>query len=218
MRQQQENKNGSLEVICGSMFSGKTEDLMRRLRRAEFAKKQVVTIKPRIDDRKSATCIVSHDGNERKAELFNHDDQLFESVLEICNKPDIDIVGIDEVQFFSQQLIPVIQLLVKNGKRVITAGLDLDFRGEPFATTSHLLSLADYVTKHKAICVVCGSNAHHTQRLINGLPARYEDPIIMIGAEEKYQARCRICFTINKVDNDIYASLPPKPELQACQN
>ncbi|MBL4587925.1 thymidine kinase [Candidatus Babeliales bacterium] len=200
------------------MFSGKTEDLMRRLRRAEFAKKQVITIKPRIDNRKSITCIVSHDGNEREAELFDHNDDLFDSLLEMCKKPEIDIIGIDEIQFFSQKLIPVIQSLVKAGKRVITAGLDLDFRGEPFPTTSHLLALADYVTKHKAVCIVCGSNAHHTQRLIDGAPARYEDPIIMVGSEEKYQARCRTCFTINKQDQNVYILLATKQEQPACQN
>lgn len=200
-------QKGSLEVICGSMFSGKTEDLMRRLKRAEFAQKKAVTIKPKIDNRKSLTCIVSHDGNEREAELFDHDLLFFDSMLEFCSENEVSIIGIDEIQFFSKAIIPIIEELIRQGKRVIVAGLDLDFKGEPFLTMSHLLALADYVTKHKAICVICGSDAHHTQRLINNLPAAYDDPIILVGAEELYQARCRNCFVINRPDQFLAASL-----------
>ncbi len=195
-------KKGSLEVICGSMFSGKTEDLMRRLRRAEFAQKKVVTIKPRIDNRKSITCIVSHDGNQREAALFDHDHTLFDSILTLCSDPEISVVGIDEVQFFSIAFItPLIQMVLE-GKRVITAGLDLDFKGEPFVSTALLLAHADYITKHKAICVICGADAHHTQRLIDGHPARYQDPVILVGAKELYQPRCRSCFVINKNETE----------------
>jgi thymidine kinase len=204
---------GSLEVICGSMFSGKTEDLMRRLRRAEFAQKKVVTIKPKIDNRKSVTCIVSHDGNEREAELFDHDFTLLDSMISFCSEPEISVIGIDEVQFFSKAIIPVIEYLVKQGKRVIVAGLDLDFRGEPFETTAYLLALADYVTKHKAICVICGADAHHTQRLINNAPAAYEDPIILVGAEELYQPRCRVCFLINRSELSDFVGQAQNREL-----
>ena len=193
----EDNQKGRFEVVCGSMFSGKTEELMRRLRRAEFAKQRVLTIKHHIDKRykQVPTCIVSHEGRERFAFVVADEAEGFEKVLELAHD-NIDVVGIDEVQFFSSPVIAVINTLIENGKRVIAAGLDLDFRGEPFGVMPQLLSLADDVTKLKAICVVCGKEAHHTQRLINGRPAAYDDPIILVGASEFYEARCRTCFKI----------------------
>ncbi|MBD3231094.1 thymidine kinase [Candidatus Dependentiae bacterium] len=188
---------GRLEVICGSMFSGKTEELMRRLRRAEFAKQNVLTIKHKIDIRKSKACIVSHQGNERLAFSIDNTTESLKKILELANK-NISVVGIDELNFFPEIIINVICNLINMGKRVICAGLDLDFRGEPFTQVSTLLSLADEVTKLKAICVKCGKDAHHTQRIVNGQPAKYADPIIQVGAEECYQARCRNCFQIDK--------------------
>ena len=190
-------KKGRLEVVCGSMFSGKTEELMRRLRRAEYAQQNVLTIKHKIDVRKSKTCIVSHEGKERLAFSIDNTAESVEKILELANK-NISVVGIDELNFFPEMIIEVICKLVEAGKRVICAGLDLDFRGEPFKQVSTVLSIADEVTKLKAICVECGKDAYHTQRIVNGKPAKYDDPIILVGAEECYQARCRDCFKIDK--------------------
>lgn len=190
-------KKGKLEVICGSMFSGKTEELMRRLKRAEFAKLNVLTIKHHIDNRKSQTSISSHNGSERIAFSIGNSSVAIDKVLELANR-NIDVIGIDEIQFFPNKIIDVICQLVDSGKRVICAGLDLDFRGEPFGVMPIVMAIADEVTKFKAICVICGKNAHHSQRIINGRPANYEDPIIMVGAQEAYEPRCRDCFVINR--------------------
>lgn len=190
---------GRLEVVCGSMFSGKTEELLRRLKRAEFAKQNVLTIKNSIDKRKNmcATSVVSHQGRERNAFIVGGSDDNIMKILELANS-NIDVVGIDEIQFFPIKIIDVICKLVENGKRVIVAGLDLDFKGEPFGIVPVLMAFADEVLKFKAICVVCGNDAHHTQRIINGQPAKYSDPIILVGAEECYEARCRNCFKIDQ--------------------
>ncbi len=192
-----QNKKGRLEVVCGSMFSGKTEELMRRLKRAEFAKQNVLTIKHRIDARKSQTSITSHSGQERMAFTIDNNAENIDKILELANR-NISVVGIDEVQFFPTQIIDIICKLVDAGKRVIAGGLDLDFRGEPFGVIPTLLSIADEVTKFKAICVICGKDAHFTQRIINNKPAKYDDPIIMVGASECYEARCRDCYQIDK--------------------
>jgi thymidine kinase len=189
---------GSLEVICGSMFSGKTEKLMRQLRRAEYAKKNVLTIKHHIDNRKSYTCISSHTNQKREAfSIGGSDATQLDKIIEL-SRQDVDVVGIDETHFFPNELIGVVCTLIDNGKQVIAAGLDLDFRGVPFDTTTTLMAFADQVTKLSAICLKCGENAFHTQRIINGKPAKYNDPIILVGAEECYEARCRNCFEINK--------------------
>jgi thymidine kinase len=190
---------GRLEVICGSMFSGKTEEFLRRLKRAEFAKQNVLTVKHSIDKRKnmSATSVVSHQGNQRTAVVIDGSDGGVEKILELSTQ-NIDVVGIDEIQFFPVQIIDVICKLIECGKRVVVAGLDLDFRGEPFGVVPVLLSIADEVVKLKAICVVCGKEAHHTQRIVNGNPAKYSDPIILVGAQECYEARCRDCFCIDQ--------------------
>ncbi len=191
---------GRLEVICGSMFSGKTEELLRRLKRAEFAKQNVLTIKHSIDKRKKmtdASNIYSHVGRERTAFVVSGSPEGLDKILEFADK-DVDVVGIDELHFFSEKIVEVIIKLIDNGKRVITAGLELNFRGEPFPLVATLMAVADEVVKFKAICVVCGKEAHYTQRIINGQPAKYSDPIILVGAEECYEARCRDCFKIDK--------------------
>ena len=190
---------GRLEVICGSMFSGKTEELMRRLRRAEYAKQRVLTIKHHIDKRynKAPTCIVSHEGKERFAFIINDTASGVDKILELAAN-NIDIVGIDEVHFFGAHMINVIEALIAQCKRVIVAGLDLDFRGEPFGIMPHLMAIADEVLKLKAICVCCGDEAQHTQRLVNGQPASYNDPIVLVGASDLYEARCRQCFKIRR--------------------
>jgi thymidine kinase len=199
---------GRLEVVCGSMFSGKTEELMRRLRRAEYAKQRVLTIKHHIDKRYNQvpTCIVSHEGRERFAFVVADGTSGFEKILELAQS-NVDVIGIDEVQFFSAPVLDIIIQLVNQGKRVIAAGLDLDFRGEPFGIMPTLLALADDVTKLKAICVVCGHDAHHTQRLINGRPATYDDPIILVGAAEFYEARCRNCFSMEKPSSQLHPAV-----------
>lgn len=196
---------GRLEVVCGSMFSGKTEELLRRLKRAEFAKQNVLTVKHSIDKRKKMTAITnicSHQGRERMAFIVGDTVESLEKILELANN-NIDVVGIDELHFFPEKLIDIILKLIENGKRVITAGLELNFRGEPFPAVATLMALADEVVKFKAICVVCGQEAHHTQRIVNGKPAKYSDPIILVGAEECYEARCRNCFEIDQLPSFV---------------
>lgn len=196
---EKKDPKGRLEVICGSMFSGKTEELLRRLKRAEYAKQNVLALKHHLDNRNinAQSHITSHQGGERFAFMIGNKAISPDKILELANR-NIDIVGIDEVQFFSHDIIDVICALLNNGKRVIAAGLDLDFRGEPFGVIPTLLAIADEVTKLKAICVVCGKEAHFTQRIINNTPAKYDDPIILIGASECYEARCRDCYIIDK--------------------
>ncbi len=191
------NTKGKLEVVCGSMFSGKTEELMRRLRRAEFAKQSVLTIKHKIDNRKSVATISSHNGLERVAFSINNSKENINKILELANK-NIQVIGIDEIQFFPIEIIDVIVKLIDAGKTVIVAGLDLDFKGEPFGIMPLIMAIADSVLKLKAICVICGKDAHHTQRIVNDVPAKYDDPIILVGAKECYEARCRSCFAIDK--------------------
>lgn len=195
-------KKGRLEVVCGSMFSGKTEELMRRLKRAEYARQNVLALKHAIDKRKHDAFIVSHNGHEYKAIPIEHASESIQAIRDLAHN-EIQVVGIDEIQFFPSQAMEVIVDLIEAGKRVIVAGLDLDFRGEPFGIMPQLLSLADEVIKFKAICVVCAQDAQHTQRIVNGEPAKYTDPIVMVGASECYEARCRDCFVIDKPFNSI---------------
>jgi len=196
---------GRLEIVTGSMFSGKTEELMHRLRRAEYAKKKVITIKHDIDNRKSYSCIVSHDGAQREAFPIGSCEEGVKRLIKLI-EPDVDVIGIDEIQFFPDQTVPVIQLLVEHGKRVILAGLDMDFRGEPFGIVPTLMALADEVIKRRAICVVCGDDANFTQRLIDGRPARYDDPTILVGGAECYEPRCRRCYAIDKKEYMLVAN------------
>ena len=188
---------GKLEVICGSMFCGKTEELMRRLRRAEYAKKKVITIKHKIDNRKSFSCIVSHDGGEREAYPVTSCKEGLKKLIQLIDE-SIDVLGIDEIQFFPDQAVPILRNVMDSGKRVIVAGLDLDLRGEPFGIVPELMALADDVAKLRAICMTCGNDANFTQRLINGKPAHYDDETILVGGEECYEARCRQCYRIDK--------------------
>jgi thymidine kinase len=190
-------KSGLLEVICGSMFSGKTEELMRRLKRAEIAKQNVLTIKHQIDNRKTVSCISSHDGRNREAFSLGNDNSLSSKILELANK-NVDVIGIDEVQFFSENIVETICKLIQKGNRVVVSGLDLDFRGNPFGVMPDLMALADKIVKLKAVCAVCFGPAHHTQRLIDGKPAKYDDPVILVGAQDFYEARCRNCFELDR--------------------
>ena len=186
------HSKGILEVICGSMFSGKSEELIRRLKRAELAKLTVMAFKHTLDNSRTKTeYVASHDGNVIKAVSVTHALEIKNAVTE-----DTRVIGIDEVQFFSQEIITIICDLINQEKRVIVAGLDLDFRGIPFGCMPQLMAIADEVTKLKAICMQCGKDAHFTQRLINGTPAHTNDPIVFIGAQEAYQARCRSCHQL----------------------
>ena len=184
--------SGWLELICGSMFSGKTEELLRRIRRAEIGRQQVQIFKPAIDNRYGLVRVASHNGVAREDAVVVHS---AEAILERLSS-GTEVVAIDEVQFFDDTILQVVEKLAGNGLRVIAAGLDQDFRGEPFGPVAALMALAEYVDKLQAICVVCGAPASRTQRLIDGSPARYDDPIILVGGSESYEARCRTCHQV----------------------
>jgi thymidine kinase len=184
--------DGWLELICGSMFSGKTEELLRRIRRAEIARKKIQVFKPAIDNRYGLVRVASHNGVAREdAVVVSCAHEILDHI-----KPDTEVVAIDEVQFFDDAITDVSDRLAGRGLRVIVAGLDQDFRGEPFGPISTLMALAEYVDKLQAICVVCGAPASRTQRLIDGRPARYDDPVILVGGSESYEARCRSCHKV----------------------
>ncbi len=179
---------GSIEVITGSMFSGKTDELIRRLRRATIARQKVQVFKPLIDNRYyGVEKVTSHAGS-------NYDAVPIQTAGELIGRlePDTTVVAIDEAQFFDNQIIAVAQDLANRGLRVIVAGLDTDFRGEPFGPMPVLMAQAESVDKLQAICMICGEPATRTQRLVNGRPARYDDPIVIVGAAELYEARCRM--------------------------
>ena len=178
---------GRLEVITGPMFCGKTDELLRRLRRAIIAKQKIQVFKPGFDIRYSSEKVTSHAGNEYNAYPVENISEVPTLLLD-----DVTLVAIDEAQFFGEKIIDVIQALVNKGIRVIVAGLDMDFRGEPFGQMPVLLAQAEIVDKLHAICMVCGEEATRTQRLVDGNPAYYDDPIIIVGASEMYEARCRI--------------------------
>lgn len=182
---------GSLTVISGCMFSGKTEELIRLVRRAMHARKRVQVFKSAIDTRCDTTVIRTHDGMMYNA-LAVSDTQTLESLI----APDVDVVGIEEVQFFDESVVNLCERLADRGVTVIAAGLDQDFRGEPFSFMPRLLALADNVIKLHAICKKCGQEASRTQRLIDGRSASWDDPIILVGAEESYEARCRRCHEV----------------------
>jgi thymidine kinase len=178
--------HGSVEVICGSMFSGKTDELIRRLRRATIARQQAQVFKPAIDVRYAVEKVTSHAGTDYAAIPV-------EKAGDIRRRLDekTTVVAIDEAQFFDSEIIPVVEELAAMKMRVIVAGLDTDFRGEPFGPMPILMARAEHVDKIQAICMVCGEPASRTQRLVNGKPARFDDPVVIVGAAEMYEARCR---------------------------
>ncbi len=182
---------GWLEVVCGSMYSGKSEELIRRVKRAEIARLKVQVFKPRLDVRYNRTNVVAHNGAEAEAIAVDDSGVLFSKVAE-----DTEVVAIDEAQFFDNGLVDVCRRLADLGKRVIVAGLDLDFRGQPFGPTPVLMAMAEYVDKLQAICIKCGNPANRTQRLVNGHPAKASEPTILVGASESYEARCRRCHEV----------------------
>jgi thymidine kinase len=180
-------RGGWLEVICGPMFSGKSEEMIRRLRRAEIAGQRVVIFKPRIDDRYDATDVVSHAGARMRAVPIS-------SVAEIAaHVQGFDVVGIDEAQFLGEGVVPTALELADRGVRVVVAGLDQDFRRLPFGPMPELLTHAEFVDKLQAVCHRCGGPATTTQRLVDGQPAPYSGETVIVGAEEQYEARCRGC-------------------------
>jgi thymidine kinase len=180
------HQNGSIEVVCGSMFSGKTDELIRRLVRATIAKQKVQVFKPAIDIRYAVEKVTAHTGAHYSAIPV-------EKAADIrgCVEKDTTVVAMDEAQFFDPEIVEVAQELAERGVRVIVAGLDMDFRGEPFGPMPTLMSKAEKVDKLHAICMTCGNEASRTQRLVNGKPARYDDPVVIVGASEMYEARCR---------------------------
>lgn len=188
MTQQQ---RGHIELICGSMFSGKTEELIRRLRRAVIARQQVQVFKPAIDNRYHGEKVTSHNG-------LNFEAQPVASAADVREQlsPETTVVAIDEVQFFDDDVVGLCESLADEGLRVICAGLDTDFRGVPFGPMPDLMARAEQVDKLHAICVVCGGEASRTQRLIDGQPAAFDDPVVMVGAAEVYEARCRQCHRV----------------------
>ena len=177
---------GSVEVICGSMFCGKTDELIRRLRRATIAKQKVQVFKPAIDDRYEVIKVASHAGSVFEAIPITKAGEILEKL-----DKDTTVVGIDEAQFLDDEIVDIVEAIGRKGIRVIVAGLDLNFKGEPFGCMPVLMARAEQVDKLQAICMVCGEPASRTQRLVNGKPARFNDPVIIVGASEMYEARCR---------------------------
>jgi len=191
-------RDGYIEVIAGCMFAGKTEELIRRIKVLEFAKKKILVFKPAIDNRYSDTMVVSHAGSSVSSIVVSKAKDILNYV-----EADTKVVAIDEAQFFDDDIVAVCDYLAKSGRRVMVAGLDTDFRAEPFGKMPHLITTAEFVTKLTAVCVKCGAPATRTQRIINGQPASYNDPIILVGAQESYEARCRHCHEV-----------PGKPSIQ----
>lgn len=185
-------RDGWIEVITGSMFAGKTEELIRRIKRIEYAHKEIIVFKPTIDNRYSDNEVVSH-ANKRTKSV---NARTSSDIMKYLEGKNPYAIAIDEVQFFDKGIIQVCEECANKGVRVIVAGLDKDFRGEPFGVMPYLLSRAEYVTKLMAICQKCGEPATRTQRLIDGRPADYNDPIILVGAKESYEARCRHCHEV----------------------
>lgn len=174
---------GWIEVVCGSMFSGKTEELIRRLRRAQIARQHVQIFKPKIDERYSEDHLVSHSEMRIESEVVSSADEILQKI-----DPRAEVIGIDEVQFFDAKLVEVCSHLADSGKRVIIAGLDKDYLGKPFEPMPQLLAIAEYIEKTLAICMQCGSPANYTQRLVQSSDR------VLVGATGTYEARCRRCF------------------------
>jgi thymidine kinase len=190
--------SGWIEVICGVMFSGKSEELIRRVRRAIIAKKRVQVFKSHLDERYAGIYQVSsHDGRTVEAVPVDTSEQIAQLV-----EKETQVVAIDEAQFLDEGVVALATALANRGVRVILAGTDNDFRGEPFGPMPRLLAAAEVVDKLHAICVVCGNPASRNQRLIGGKPARYDSPTIMVGSSEAYEARCRACHSVPRRDED----------------
>ncbi len=182
---------GCIEVVCGSMFSGKTEELLRRVKRARLARQRVQLFKPRVDNRYDAVKVVSHEGANADALPVGSAEEL-----ERCVTNDSAVVGIDEVQFFDAPIVEVVERLANRGMRVIVAGLDQDYRGVPFGPMPALMAIAEYVTKLHAVCAACGGEASRSQRLVAS------EGQLFVGGAAAYEARCRRCFVAGVIDED----------------
>ena len=184
-------REGWIEVISGCMFAGKTEELIRRINVLSYAKKNIIVFKPKIDNRYSDSEIVSHSGAKVPCLVVEKAQDILKKI-----EADTEVVAIDEVQFFDKDIVEVCEYLADKGIRVMVAGLDKDFRGESFGVMPELLTRAEFVTKLTAVCAKCGAPATRTQRLVNGKPAGFEDPSVMVGADESYEPRCRHCHQV----------------------
>ena len=187
-------KFGWIECICGSMFSGKSEELLRRIKRGVIAKQNVLLFKPSIDNRYDENRVSTHNGNSYDSISI----EKSSDILNFVKDTKYDIIGIDEIQFFDNDIVKIINKLADDGIRVIVAGLDMDFKAEPFHPMPEIMAISEMVTKLHAVCNKCGKEASRSQRLINGKPAKYDDPIVVIGASESYEARCRHCHEIER--------------------
>ncbi len=201
-------QQGQIEVICGCMFSGKTEELIRRLKRANYARQKVQIFKHSFDNRYDELCITTHYGLKLPTVTCL-------TAGDIMNAMDnkVQVVGIDEVQFYGNDIIPAIEEIAHHGIRVIISGLDMDFRGEPFGSMPHLLTLAEKVDKLSAICSVCAEPATRTQRLLDGHPAPYDSEVVSVGSTEKYEARCRKCHVVPNKPGKQPFSMSPQMEI-----
>ena len=187
-------RSGWVEVITGCMFSGKTEELLRRLRRAEIADQDVAVFTPSLDERYGESTVGSHSGHSWEAHVVESEGEGVWAITEALNGEQV--VAVDEANFFDDHLVDVCEHLADDGRRVIVSGTDQTFRAEPFDPLPRLVALAEYVDKLQAICTVCGEPATRNQRLVDGDPAHVDDPTIVVGAEESYEARCRSCHTL----------------------
>ena len=193
-------RSGRIEVVAGVMFSGKSEELIRRIRRAIIARHRVQVFKSHLDARyEGLHRVSSHTGVTIEAQPIDRSDEILRRI----ERPEaVDVVGLDETQFLDAGIVEVATHLAERGVRVICAGTDTDFRGEPFGMMGHLMAIAEDVTKLQAICVTCGDLACRNQRLVNGRPARWNMPVVMVGGSESYEARCRRCFQVPRHDED----------------
>ena len=187
-------KFGWIECICGSMFSGKSEELLRRIKRGVIAKQKVLLFKPSIDNRYDENRVSTHNGNSYDSISI----EKSSDILNFVKDTKYDIIGIDEIQFFDNDIVKIINKLADDGIRVIVAGLDMDFKAEPFHPMPEIMAISEMVTKLHAVCNKCGKEASRSQRLINGKPAKYDDPVVVIGAGESYEARCRHSHEIER--------------------
>lgn len=184
-------REGWLEVISGCMFAGKTEELIRRINVLSYAKKNIIVFKPKVDSRYSDSHIVSHSGEQVPCLVVAKAQDILKKI-----EVDTEVVAIDEVQFFDEDIVEVCDYLADKGIRVMVAGLDQDFRGESFKIMAELLTRAEFVTKLTAVCAKCGAPATRTQRLVGGNPASFDQPVILVGAKESYEPRCRHCHQV----------------------
>jgi thymidine kinase len=187
------NKTGWIEIVCGPMFAGKSEELIRRIKRLEYAKRKMLIFKPDIDNRYSDSDIVSHSNAKVPSIVIKASSEILKHI-----RSDTEAIVVDEVQFLDHGIIDVVEVLANRGIRVIVGGLDLDFKGEPFPITAAIMAKAEFITKLTAVCVCCGAPATRTQRLIKGQIASYDDPVVVVGAKESYEPRCRHCHKIVK--------------------